>query len=103
MGRFRSPTAIIDDREIHGALIHQLDEAMSWFRERLATEFVISGEAEREVHWEYPLNAIREAVINLLCHRDFTNGAHSQIRLYDEQLEFWNRRLDWLFQPGKNR
>lgn len=90
IGRFRSPTIIVDDREVHGALIQQLDEAMAWFRDRLTTEFVITGKPEREVRWEYPLDAIREAVINVLCHRDFVNGAHSQIRLYDDRLEFWN-------------
>ena len=90
IGRFRSPTIITDDRESHGSLIKQLDEAMAWFRNRLTTEFVIDGKPEREVRWEYPLNAIREALVNILCHRDFSSGAHSQIRLYDDRLEFWN-------------
>lgn len=90
IGRFRTPTVIVDDREVHGSLINQLDGAMSWFRDRLTTKFNITGKPEREVHWEYPLNAIREGVINLLSHRDYTNGAHSQIRLYDDRLELWN-------------
>jgi len=90
IGRFRSPTLITDDREVHGTLIHQLDDAMAWFRDRLTTEFVIAGKPERDVRWEYPLSAIREAVTNVLCHRDFTKGAHSQIRLYDDRLELWN-------------
>lgn len=90
IGRFRSPTIIVDDREVHGSLIQQLNETMAWFRDRLTTEFIITGKPEREVRWEYPLDAIREAVINVLCHRDFVNGAHSQIRLYDDRLEFWN-------------
>jgi ATP-dependent DNA helicase RecG len=90
MGRFRSPTHIVDDREAHGSLFDQMDEAMGWFRERLETEFVIAGKPEREVRWEYPLNSIREAVVNILCHRDYTSSAHSQIRLYDDHLEIWN-------------
>lgn len=90
MGRFRSPTLIVDDREVHGTLFDQLDKATSWFRERLETAFIISGEPEREVRWEYPLSAIREAVTNVLCHRDYTSHAHSQIRLYDDRLEIWN-------------
>lgn len=90
MGRFRSPTLIVDDREAHGTLFDQLDEAISWFRERLETAFIISGNPEREVRWEYPLSAIREAVTNVLCHRDYTSHAHSQIRLYDDRLEIWN-------------
>lgn len=90
LGRFRSPTHIVDDREAHGSLIDQLDGAMAWFRERLSTEFTFTGKPQRDVHWEYPLNAIREAVINVLCHRDYTSAAHSQIRLYDDHLDIWN-------------
>lgn len=90
IGRFRSPTHIVDDREIHGTIIDQLDGAMSWFRERLETEYIITGQPEREVHWEYPLEAIREAVTNSVCHRDYTSLAHNQIRLYDDRLEIWN-------------
>ena len=90
LGRFRSPILIIDDREAHGTLINQLEETLAWFKERLETEFIITGNPQREVRWEYPLDAIREAVINMLCHRDYTSLAHSQIRLYDDRLEFWN-------------
>lgn len=90
IGRFRSPTQIVDDREIHNTLIDQLDGAMSWFRERLKTEFVVTGKIERDVHWEYPLEAIREAITNALCHRDYTSLAHTQIKLYDDHLEIKN-------------
>ena len=90
IGRFRSPTMIVDDKQITGTLPEQLDEVMSWFRSKLSTEFVITGEPQREVIWEYPLEAIREAVINMLCHRDYSNIAHSQIRVYDDRIEFWN-------------
>lgn len=90
IGRFRSLTHIVDDREIHGTLIDQLNGAMNWFRERLETEFVITGKLERDVLWEYPLEAIREAITNALCHRDYTSLAHTQVRLYDDHLEIRN-------------
>lgn len=90
IGRFRTPIHIVDDREAHGPLLTQLDLAMGWFRDRLTTEFGFIGKVQREVYWEYPLNAIREAIINVLCHRDYASAAHSQIRLYDNQLEIWN-------------
>src|SRR5579863_1264872 len=60
LGRFRSLIHIVDDREIHGTLIDQLDGAVGWFRERLETEFVITGKPQRDVIWEYPLDAVRE-------------------------------------------
>jgi len=90
IGRFRSPTHIVDDREVHGTLIDQIDGAMGWFRERLETEFIITGEPQREVKWEYPLEAIREAVANAVCHRDYMGLAHTQIRLYDDHLVIRN-------------
>ena len=49
LGRFRSPTHIVDDREAHGSLIDQLDGAMAWFRERLSTEFAFTGKPQRDV------------------------------------------------------
>lgn len=51
---------------------------------------MITGNPQREVRWEYPLDAIREAICNALCHRDYASAAHSQIRLYDDRLEIWN-------------
>jgi len=90
IGRFRSPTHIVDDKEVHGTLFEQIDEAMAWFRQRLETELVITGKPERDEKWEYPLDAVREAVINAVCHRDYGFPAHSQIRLYDDYLNIWN-------------
>lgn len=90
LGRFRTSTLIVDDREIHGNLFEQLDGAINWFRERLETEFIITGKPQRDVKWEYPLSALREAVTNAICHRDYTSQAHTQIRLYDDHLKIWN-------------
>ena len=35
------------------------------------TELTLEGLAQTDV-WEYPLEALREAVINALIHRDYT-------------------------------
>ncbi len=90
LGRFRSPILIVDDREVESTLLDQVDEAMTWFRERLQTRFVITGKPQRDVIWEYPLDAVREAVVNAVCHRDYLSLANIQVRLYDECLEVWN-------------
>jgi len=89
-GRFRSPTLIVDDRLIEGDLLAQESAAMLYLRERLQTRFEITGKPERDVIWEYPLEAAREAIVNAICHRDYVSGANIQIRLYDERMEVWN-------------
>ncbi|MFQ6073086.1 MAG: hypothetical protein ACE5KT_10370 [Methanosarcinales archaeon] len=56
---------------------------MCWFRliGHLSDMFVITGKPRREEIWEYPLDALREAVINAIVHRDYTEPS--------EILESW--------------
>jgi ATP-dependent DNA helicase RecG len=96
IGVFRSPTEIVDSHDFGGNLWEQLDGAMERFRRLLqvrfeikVTEPTLEGLARKEV-WEYPLDAIREAVINALIHRDYTDTADIQIRVYDDELSIWN-------------
>ena len=90
LGRFRSPTLIVDDRQVSGSLLNQVEETMAWLRERLQTRFEITGRPQRDVIWEYPLEAVREAIVNAVCHRDYLSAAHIQVRLHDDRLEIWN-------------
>lgn len=69
-GRFKEKTIVIDDRMIEGTLIEQIDEAMDFIRKNITVKFVMTGKPEREQIWEYPLDALREAIINAVCHRD---------------------------------
>ena len=99
-GRFKSPTDIIDDKEFHGTLFQQLDATMAWFRDRLQKRILIGSRklpglpqgklAERQDVWEYPLDALREAIANALCHRDYTSDGATMVRLYDDHLTISN-------------
>ncbi len=89
-------TQIVDDHEFTGTLWEQLDSAMERFRRVLkvsldsrVTAPTLEGLQHREV-WEYPLEALREAVINALIHRDYTMPGNVEIRLSDEKLTIWN-------------
>lgn len=96
IGVFRSPTQIVDSHEFGGTLWEQVDGAMERFRRLLRVAFDVKATAptaeglQRKDVWEYPLDALREAVINTLIHRDYTMTADIQIRLYDDRLEVWN-------------
>lgn len=96
IGLFRGLTEILDSHDFQGTLWQQLDGAMERFRQVLKVRFDIrvdepslAGLQRREI-WEYPLEALREAVINALIHRDYTIPADIQIRLYEDRLEVWN-------------
>lgn len=90
VGRFRNETLIVDDREIEGDLFDQVDGSIGYFREKLDTMFVMTGKPARDVVWEYPLEALREAVTNAVCHRDYLSNAHTQVRIYDKELLVMN-------------
>ncbi|MBM4045188.1 MAG: transcriptional regulator [Planctomycetes bacterium] len=90
IGRFRSATLIVDDRLIGGTLFDQVEGAMQYFRERLQTRFEFVGEPARKVIWEYPLEALREAITNAVCHRDYLDTGHIQVRWHDDSLVFFN-------------
>ncbi len=93
VGRFRPGNIIVDDKEIRGTVFEQAEEAMLYFRDRLQTKFEFTGEPQRKVIWEYPLEALRETVINAVCHRDYMKSANTQIKIHDDHILIWN--------PGK--
>ena len=48
------------------------------------------GKVERREKWEYPIEAIREAITNAICHRDYKIASNVQIRIFDDRIEVWN-------------
>ncbi|MCI0697641.1 helix-turn-helix domain-containing protein [candidate division KSB1 bacterium] len=89
-GRFKEETIVIDDRMIYGTLFEQIEEAMDFIRKNINVKFVMTGEPEREQIWDYPLEALREAIINAVCHRDYTIASNIEIRIHDDKLIVWS-------------
>ncbi|MFO8108950.1 MAG: ATP-binding protein [Thermoplasmata archaeon] len=48
------------------------------------------GKIERQEKWEYPLDAVREAITNAVVHRDYQSTSNVQIRIFDDRIEVWN-------------
>ena len=82
---------IIDSKQFDGPLLDQYNNATAWIKQYLAVEYVMHGFDPRQEIWELPLDAIKEALTNALCHRDyFDNGAKIMVELYDDRLEISN-------------
>jgi len=56
-------------------------------------EYIITGDPQHIERFDYPLDAIREIVINMIVHRDYRNSSASIIEIFDDRIEFYN--------PGK--
>ena len=94
LARFRGTdkSAFIDSRQVHGHAFDLLDEAMSFMMRHLpiAGRFE-PGRLERIDEPLFPVAALREAVINAICHRTYTHaGGAVSVAIYDDRLEIWS-------------
>lgn len=92
IARFRGTTRseFIDSQEIRGPIYKMLDEVEVFFKRntRLANKIV---EFKRVDIPEYPYEAIREAIINALAHRDYKRrGAPIMVAIFDDRVEIRN-------------
>jgi ATP-dependent DNA helicase RecG len=98
IARFQGDTGtnILDSAILSGSLWEQIDEVLSHLRKMLKVQFKISVEEtnlqglQRQEIWDYPLVALREAVLNALVHRDYAIAGNIQIRIYDDHLTIRN-------------
>ncbi|NJE12844.1 helix-turn-helix domain-containing protein [Thermococcus sp. LS2] len=90
IGRFKDPVTIIDDKEIEGNLFTQVEEAMKIIMGHIGVRYEFEGELRRKEIWDYPLDALREAIINALIHRDYTDPSNVQIKIFDDFIWIWN-------------
>lgn len=86
IGLFQDDITIKKNKIIKQDLISEIDEVMDFIKSYILKEFIITGNPQREERWQYPIDAIREIVINAIIHRDYQEGTHSQFRVYFDKL-----------------
>ena len=92
MARFRGvdKNEFIDNQRIEGNLFELLDAGMSFFLKHLSMSGKIVGFI-REEHLEIPAEALREALINALCHRQYEKyNLTIGLAIYDDRVEIEN-------------
>lgn len=91
IGRFKTPSLIIADKMINGNLFEVVEESMQTIVSHLKFAFEITGKTtQRTEIAEYPLDAIREALLNTLIHRDYQSSTDVQIKIFDKKITFYN-------------
>ncbi len=88
--RLKNETTIVGDRLITGNLFNQVVQGEEAIKNFINVRYEIK-KLEREEIWEYPLPAIREALINALIHRDyFKSNVQTQVKIFDDYFWFYN-------------
>lgn len=89
-GRFDSETIIRDSTTICGDLFSELEAVLSFIKKHISKRFIITGKPQRDEVWEYPMEAVREIVLNMIVHRDYRAASDSTIKIHSDRIEFFN-------------
>ena len=93
VGRFKSDITIIDSISFNSDIFSEVEDIIAFIKKHLMIEYIITGEPERIERFDFPLDAIREIVINMIVHRDYRDSSCSIVKIFDDRIEFYN--------PGK--
>ena len=80
-------TIFKDRREFSGSLMRQMNEVYEFIDFRNQTRATIDRLLRIDVR-DYPEIAVREALMNLLVHRDYSFSASALISIYSNRIEF---------------
>ncbi|MBE6932917.1 MAG: winged helix-turn-helix transcriptional regulator [Ruminococcaceae bacterium] len=76
-----------DRREFGGSLFQQMEEMYSYLDLRNRTRATFEGLYRNDIR-DYPEEALREALLNSLIHRDYSFHASTLVSVYDDRIEF---------------
>ncbi|UUZ68385.1 putative DNA binding domain-containing protein [Polaromonas sp. P2-4] len=92
IGRFKTPSMIIDDRQFTDTLFEVVEQSMTFIVSHISVAFEFDGSIQRKERFAYPLPALREALLNAVVHRSYTDPSDIQIKIFDDRIT--------LFSPG---
>ena len=81
----------IDFQAIEGTVFDLIDKAEDFVLRNIRKSIrLVPGKVQREEKYEYPPDAIREAVVNAVAHRDYESPSKVQVRIFDNRIEVWS-------------
>lgn len=84
----------LDNQRIEGNIMEMLELSLQFVRKNMRNKTIIDSDTgKRTDQTDYPLTAVREAVLNALVHRDYsinTEGMPIQIIMFEDRMEIRN-------------
>lgn len=90
IGFFVSESELGYHDEIHGPLFIQANTVIDLLRSKYMKAAIDYQGIRRIERFPVPYEALREAVLNALVHRDYAVPAPIQIRVYEDKMRIWN-------------
>ena len=82
----------LDKKEFTGSILKHLDDILYFANLSNRKKITITGKPERDEYLDIPERALREAIVNCYCHRDWTLSGDIKIEFYDDRVQ--------IFSPG---
>lgn len=93
LGFFQDSDGIIikDSSRLKNCLVSQVDDVMDYVKKHINMAIeIVPYQTENVQRWDYPLDAIREIVLNMIVHRDYRSSADSIVKIFPDRIEFFN-------------
>ncbi len=76
--------------EIHGHLFAQVEQTIETLKRKYLKAYISYEGLQRVETYLFPFDALREALLNAVVHKDYSSGIPIQISVYDHQIVIWN-------------
>ncbi len=76
-----------DRKEFKGSLLKQVTEAFEFINLLNKTEATFEGLIRKDER-DYPVEAIREALLNAVIHREYSFSGSTLVNIYEDRIEF---------------
>ena len=90
IGFFRTNSDLLYQDEAHGDLFSQVNKTIDLLLTKYFRAMISYNGLQRVETYPIPKDALREALINAVIHKDYASGAPIQISVYEDQLMIWN-------------
>jgi ATP-dependent DNA helicase RecG len=83
-------TTFNDIQRYHGPVLNLVDVAENYIKSNIHWKVEFTGDLQRTEIPEIPVDAIREALLNSFCHKDYETGQSNEVAIYKDRIEIYN-------------
>ncbi|MFC0184971.1 Putative ATP-dependent DNA helicase recG C-terminal [Pseudarcicella hirudinis] len=90
IGFFNEHLEVAFHDEIHGSLFYQIEETIEILTKKYLRTNLRFGDIKRTEELDYPVRALREAIINAIAHKDYSLHNPVQIKVFENKIQIFN-------------
>ena len=90
LGYFETDADLLYQDEIHGSILEQIDKVVELVHLKYMKAKISYVGMQRIERYFVPEEALREAILNAICHKQYQSGVPVQISIYEDRLYIAN-------------